>query len=131
MNKSDLWLVNAVVNDPKPSSVILTLQANVDLKLAIPARIEPVTFHLFEREYGPNSAYADVPIAGQTIKGNHTLGAKDNFTPLRNMTAWKKFVHQVVFQERTALSLQGETNAYLGKLKSHVKLDKDVVAPSE
>lgn len=131
MNKSDLWLINAVVNEPKPDSVILTLQAKVNLKLAVPARIEAVTFHLFERQYGVGDAYADVAIPGQTIKGNHTLGATDQFTPLQNMTAWEKFVEQVVFQEKTTLSLKGETNAYLGVLKSHVKLDKDITSPSK
>jgi hypothetical protein len=130
VNKSDLWLVNAQVVQPKADSVILTLQANVDLKLALPVRIEPVTLYLFEREYGHDNPYAAVDIGAQTIKGNYTLGVSDQFTPIRNQTVWEKFVKQVVFQEETSLAMYGKMTAYLGVLKSHVTMDKDVVAPS-
>jgi hypothetical protein len=131
VNKSDLWLVNAEVVQPKNDSVILTLKANVDLKLAIPVRIEPVTLNLFEREYGHDHPYAAVDISGQTIKGNHTLGVSDQFTPIQNMTVWEKFVKQVLFQEKTSLAMYGKLTAYLGVLKSHVTMDKDIVAPSK
>lgn len=131
VNKSDLWLVNAQVVQPKADSVILTLQANVDLKIALPVRIEPVTLHLFEREYGHDNPYAGVNIGGQTIKGNYTLGVSDQFTPIQNQTVWEKFVKQVLFQEETSLAMYGKLTAYLGVLKCHVTMDKDVVAPSK
>ena len=86
---------------------------------------------MFHREYGVGSTYADIAVPGQTVKGNHTLGAVEQFTPLLNMTGWEKFVQQAVTQEKTTVSLKGETDAFLGKLKTHVKLDKDVVAPSK
>ena len=130
VNKSDLWVVDAEVLQPKPESVILTLKANIDLKLALPVRIVPLTLHLFEREYGPEDAYAALPIAGQTIRGNYTLGVDNHLTQVLNMTAWDKFVHQVVFQKDTTLSLKSTTDAYLGVLKSHVTLNKDVSTPS-
>ncbi|KAJ5109721.1 hypothetical protein N7532_002366 [Penicillium argentinense] len=130
VNKSDIVLVNAIVNDPQPNSTLLTLQTKVDLKLALPARIEPVTFHLFQRDYGVDDAYADIDIPGQVIKGNHSLGIDNVRTPILNQTAWKEFVRQVVFQEETSLAMQGVTNAYLGVLKSHVHLNKDVVTPA-
>lgn len=131
VDKSDLVLVNAVVNQPKPDSVMLTLQTKVDLHLAVPARIEDLPLKLFERVYGTDDAYASIVLPGQTIKGNHSMGVSDQFTPLGNMTAWKMFVHQVVFQEETSLAVSGSTNAFLGVLKSHVHLNKNIVSPSE
>lgn len=122
-------LVNAVVNDPQPNSTIMTLETKVDLKIALTARIEPVTLALFQRDYGVDDAYAKIDIPGQKIKGNHSLGITDTLTPLLNQTAWREFVHQVVFQEEVSLALDGWTNAYLGVLKSHVHLDKNVVTP--
>ncbi|KAJ5752189.1 hypothetical protein N7520_009106 [Penicillium odoratum] len=130
VNKSDLVLINAVVNQPKPDSVMLTLETKVDLHLAIPARIENLTLDLFERAYGVKDAYATITIPGQTIKGNHTMGVSNQLTPLQNMTAWEEFVHQVVFQEQTSLAVSGQTNAFLGVLKSHVHLNKNIVTPS-
>lgn len=116
---------------PRPESVLLTLQAKIDLKIILPVRIEPVILSLFERNYGVNDAYGTASIPGQTIKGNYTLGVSDQFTPILNMTAWETFVRQVVFQEETTLSLKGVTNGYLGVLKCHVTMNKDVVTPSK
>lgn len=128
VNKADLVVVNADVLQPTPDSVILTLQSKVDLKLALAARIEPLNFHLFIRKdgYGADYPYANLPIPGQTIKGNYTLGVTDVSTPILNQTSWTEFVREIVFQKETTLSLKGVTNAYLGVLKSHVTLNKDV-----
>ncbi|KAJ5682073.1 uncharacterized protein N7477_002013 [Penicillium maclennaniae] len=132
VNKSDLWVVNADVLQPNPDSVVLTLQSKVDLKLALAARIDPLEFHLFIRKdgFGPDYPYANLPIPGQTIKGNYTLGVTDSFTPILNQTSWREFVREIVFQKETTLSLKGVTNAYLGVLKSHVTLNKDVTIPA-
>ncbi|KZN89015.1 hypothetical protein EN45_076080 [Penicillium chrysogenum] len=46
------------------------------------------------------------------------------------MTSWETFVGQTVFQKETALSLYGVTTGYLGVLKNHIVLDKDVVIPT-
>ncbi|KAJ5202100.1 uncharacterized protein N7498_006763 [Penicillium cinerascens] len=131
VNKSDIWVVNADVLQPKADSVILTLQAKVDLKLALAARIDPLSFHLFIRKdgYGADYPYANLPVPGQTIKGNHTLAVNDSFTPILNQTSWTEFVREIVFEKETTLSLKGVTNAYLGVLKSHVTLNKDVTTP--
>jgi hypothetical protein len=133
VNKADLWVVNADVLQPNPDSVMLTLESKVDLKLALAARIDPLQFHLFSRKdgFGADYPYADLPIPGQTIKGNYTLGVKDSFTPLLNQTSWKEFVREIVYQKETTLSLKGVTNAYLGVLKSHVTLNKDVTMPGK
>lgn len=131
VNESDIYVVAAKVMHPKPDSVIMSLHSKVNLKIALPARIEPLTFHLFVREpgYGPDYPYANTPIPGRTIIGNYSIGNHDVYTPILNQTSFTKFVHQIVFQKETTMSLRGQTNAYLGVLKSHVFLDKDVHAP--
>lgn len=47
VNKSNLLLVSGAVLQPKPESVQLTMKASIDLKVAVPVRIEAVTFDLF------------------------------------------------------------------------------------
>lgn len=123
-------MTKAVLTEPKPDSVLLTLETKVDLHLAIPARIESIPLYLYQKDYGTDWPYASVTVDGQTIKGNTTLGVYDVHSPILNETTWEEFVHQVVFQESTSLSVTGQTNAFLGVLKSHVHLNKDVVTPS-
>ncbi|CAG8243128.1 unnamed protein product [Penicillium salamii] len=130
VNKSDLWIVNAEVLNPTPTTVEMTLAAKVNLKLALGVRLDPVIFYAFVRSYGHENSYLQIDIPGQTIKGNYTLGVANQHTPLLNLTTWETFVHQTVFQKETALSLYGVTNGYLGVLKSHIVLNKDVMIPS-
>jgi hypothetical protein len=131
VDKSDLVLVNAAVLQPRAESIQLTLLSALDLKIALPVRIEPIVLDLFVRDTGPNEPWANVTIAGKTIKGNTTLGVTDVHTPLINTTTWTSYVHNVVFDKYAALSLKGPTNSYLGVLKSRVVMDKDIVSPSK
>ena len=131
VNKSSLVLVSASVLQPRPDSIQLTLLSALDLKLALPVRIEPITLSLYVRDTGANHPWGQVGIPGLTIRGNTTLGAENQPTPLLNETVWTDYVHDVVFQNETALSVKGTTNSYLGVLKSKVTMNKDIVSPSK
>ncbi|KAJ5970047.1 hypothetical protein N7501_006295 [Penicillium viridicatum] len=130
VNKSDLRIVNAEVMHPTADTVRMTLEAKVNLKLAMGVRLDPVVFYAFVRSAGHKNAYAGIEIPGQTIKGNYSLGVTDQLTPILNMTSWETFVSQAVSQKETALSLYGVTTGYLGVLKNHIVLDKDVAIPT-
>ncbi|KGO69854.1 Protein of unknown function DUF3712 [Penicillium italicum] len=130
VNKSDLRIVNAEVMHPTADTVRMTLEAKVNLKLALGVRLDPVVFYTFVRSTGHKNAYAGIEIPGQTIKGNYSLGVTDQLTPILNMTSWETFVSQAVIQKETALSLYGATTGYLGVLKNHIILDKDVMMPT-
>lgn len=116
---------------PTTDTVRMTLEAKVNLKIAMGVRLDPVVFYVFVRSAGHKNAYAGIEIPGQTIKGNYSLGVTDQSTPILNMTSWETFVSQAVFQKKTTLSLYGVTTGYLGALKNHIVLDKDVAIPSE
>ncbi|QQK43688.1 cytochrome P450 [Penicillium digitatum] len=131
VNKSDLRIVNAEVMHPTAETVRMTLEAKVNLKLALGVRLDPVVFYTFVRSAGYKNAYAGIKIPGQTIKGNYSLGVMDQLTPILNVTSWETFVSQAVLQKETALSLYGATTGYLGVLKNHFVLDKDVTMPGE
>ncbi|CAI7649557.1 uncharacterized protein N7487_007138 [Penicillium crustosum] len=130
VNKSDLRIVNAKVMHPTTDTVRMTLEAKVNLKIAMGVRLDPVVFYVFVRSAGHKNAYAGIEIPGQTIKGNYSLGVTDQSTPILNMTSWETFVSQAVFQKKTTLSLYGVTTGYLGALKNHIVLDKDVAIPT-
>jgi len=131
VNKSDLVLVNAAVLNPRPNIISLTLESALNLKIALPVRIEPITLDLFVRDVGPSNAWADATIDGKIIKGNTTLGVSNVETPLTNLTTWVEYVRNVVFEKETPLSVRGVTNSYLGALKSRVTMDKDVTSPGK
>jgi Protein of unknown function (DUF3712). len=131
VNKSDLVLVNASVLNPRPDKIELTLLSALDLKIALPVRIEPITLNLFVRDTGADNAWGQANLDGKVIKGNTTLGVTKIETPLTNLTTWDEYVHNVVFEKETALSVRGVTNSYLGVLKSKVTMDKDIMSPGK
>ncbi|KAJ5120997.1 uncharacterized protein N7515_008958 [Penicillium bovifimosum] len=130
VNKADIRLIKAEVMNPTPESVRMTLETKINLKLALPVRLDPVVFYTFVRKFGHETPYAAIDIPGQTVKGNYSLGVYDQFTPLLNLTTWEEFVHQAVYQEKTSLSLYGKTTGYLGVLKNKITLDRNIVIPT-
>lgn len=131
LDKSSLVLVSASVMQPRANSVQLSLMSKLDLKIALPVRIEPITLDLFVNDLGKANPWGNITIAGTTIKGNTSLGVQDVHLPFMNETTWTGYVRDVVFQEKTGLSLNGTTNSYLGVLKSTVTMNKDVISPSK
>lgn len=116
---------------PRPDSVQLTLQSSLDLHILLPVRIEPITLELYVGETGPEYPWADVTIPGLKVHGITTLGVENVPTPLINTTVWTDYVREVVFQKEAALGIKGATNSYLGVLKAHVNMQKNVVSPSK
>lgn len=124
-------LVEASVLNPQPDSIQLTLKSALNLKIALPVRIEPIDLDLYVRDYNDNKPWTNVTLDGLTIKGNTTLGVENQHRPLIDQDTWVDYVHSVVFNKESTLSLKGSTNSYLGVLKSHVTMDKDVTSPSK
>ncbi|KAJ5135031.1 uncharacterized protein N7515_004309 [Penicillium bovifimosum] len=130
VNKSDLVLVNASVLNPRPDKIELTLLSALDLKLALPVRIDPITLDLYVRDVGgPEDHWGQAHLDGKVIRGNTTLGVNNVETPLTNGTTWESYVRNVVFKKETPLSVRGTTMSYLGVIKSKVTMDKDIMSP--
>ncbi|KAB8072660.1 hypothetical protein BDV29DRAFT_202211 [Aspergillus leporis] len=125
VNHSDLVLTETSVMQPRPDSIMLSLKTALKLPIGVPVRIDPMAVSLFNRKQEGNGTWAIVYLDGATITGNTTLGTDNQFTPL-NVEQWKNYVHSVVFEKHAPLSVHGKTRAFLGKLKNHVTMDKDI-----
>lgn len=126
VDTSTLLLVKADVMKPRPDSVELTIESALKLPIGVPVRIDPMTLELFNRDNkGGNGTWGKLFLKDYTISGNTTLGVKNQHTPL-NVTEWTQYVHNVVFMKHGPLSVYGKTTAYLGQLKNHVTMDKDI-----
>jgi hypothetical protein len=132
VNKADLVLVNASVLNPRPDKIELTLLSALDLKLALPVRIDPITLDLYVRDAGgADDHWGQANLDGKVIRGNTTLGVNNVETPLTNATTWETYVRNVVFEKETPLSVRGTTMSYLGVIKSKVTMDKDIMSPGK
>ncbi|GAB1213865.1 hypothetical protein ATERTT37_003018 [Aspergillus terreus] len=125
IDHATLLVVDARIMQPKPDSVVLTLQTALDLPISLPVRLDSNVLNLFNRGQPGNSTYLKVYNKGEVIHGNTSMGVQEQFTPL-NLDPWKQYLHSVMFEPHAPLSAFGETNVHVGKLSSHIKVDKDV-----
>ncbi|KAK1148741.1 hypothetical protein N8T08_008626 [Aspergillus melleus] len=125
VDNSTLLLVKADVMHPRPESVQLTIESALKLPLGVPVRIDPMTLELFNRASPGNGTWGKLYLKDYVISGNTTLGVDKQFTPL-NVAEWTQYVHNVVFMKHGPLSVWGKTTAYLGQIKNHVTMDKDI-----
>lgn len=131
VDKSDLFLVSAKVMEPRPDSVVLSLESKINLHVLLHVRTQPLNLQLFVSDIGPQYPWGNVTLPGQMIAGNYSMGIRNQLTPFENRTTWVQYVHQVVYQKEASLSVKGQVNAFIGVLRNHVHMQKSITSPSE
>ncbi|UDD60979.1 hypothetical protein AFCA_008364 [Aspergillus flavus] len=125
IDDASLVLVEAKVMQPRPESVLLSIQTALRLGVNVPVRLDPNVLHLFNNDQPGNSTYLKVYNDAIVIHGNASIGVQNQPSPI-NPDPWKHYIRSVVFEPHAPLSAFGTTNIYLGKLKSHISLKKDL-----
>ncbi|KAE8138898.1 hypothetical protein BDV38DRAFT_291643 [Aspergillus pseudotamarii] len=125
IDNASLVLVEAKIMQPRPESVLLSIQTALKLTVDVPVRLDPNVLHLFNNDQPGNSTYLKVYNDAIVIHGNTSIGVQNQPSPI-NPDPWKHYVRSVVFEPHAPLSAFGTTNIYLGKLKSHITMKKDL-----
>ncbi|GKZ67680.1 hypothetical protein AnigIFM50267_002167 [Aspergillus niger] len=125
LDNGTLVLVHADVLQPRPNSIMLSINSALNLPISFPVRMDNLTLSLFNRFLPENNTWAKLYMDGATISGNTTLSVDDQFTPL-DVYQWTQYVRSVVFEAHAPLSVKAPVTAYIGKLKSHITLNKDI-----
>ncbi|KAI2898861.1 hypothetical protein CBS76997_818 [Aspergillus niger] len=125
LDNGTLVLVHADVLQPRPNSIMLSINSALKLPISFPVRMDNLTLSLFNRFLPENNTWAKLYMDGATISGNTTLSVDDQFTPL-DVYQWRQYVRSVVFEAHAPLSVKAPVTAYIGKLKSHITLNKDI-----
>ncbi|KNG81342.1 hypothetical protein ANOM_010345, partial [Aspergillus nomiae NRRL 13137] len=125
IDNASLVLVEAKIMQPRPESVLLSIQTALKLPVNVPVRLDPNVLHLFNNDEPGNSTYLKVYNDALEIQGTASIGVQNQPSPV-NPGPWKHYVRSVVFEPHAPLSAFGNTNIYLGKLKSHISLKKDL-----
>ncbi|OGM48180.1 hypothetical protein ABOM_002085 [Aspergillus bombycis] len=112
--------------NPRSHSVDLTINSTLHLPVDIPVRIDPLTLNLASVHGSSNSPFAQVYIPGITVGGTAVLGVQNQTTQLNNQQ-WLEYVRSMIFEETVAMSVAARVNAYLGKLKSSVVFNKEII----
>ncbi|ELR10037.1 hypothetical protein VC83_07374 [Pseudogymnoascus destructans] len=127
VNDANLPISSIGLSNPTSNSTEISLQANIKLPTPLSVHINPIPLSLFVNDGTKNIVpYTNIVLPENDLHGNTTLTITDQPAKILDTDIFTKFVHSVVFSEAFTLSVTGSANAYVGKLKARVHLQKDI-----
>ncbi|KFY44966.1 hypothetical protein V494_01219 [Pseudogymnoascus sp. VKM F-4513 (FW-928)] len=127
VNDADLPIYSASITNPTPESVQYSLVAGLSVPKPFSVQLQPIALNLLVDQEPPNrNPYITVNLPQQNLKGNATITVTNQTTTILDQDIFGTFLHNAVYQEKFVLSASGETDAHVGKLKAHIKLNKKV-----
>ncbi|KFY47496.1 hypothetical protein V495_01934 [Pseudogymnoascus sp. VKM F-4514 (FW-929)] len=127
VNDADLPIYSASITNPTPDSVQYSLKAGLAVPKPFTVKLKPIALNLLVDQNPPNvNPYVTVNLPEQNLKGNSNITITNQTTNILDQGIFGTFLHSAVYQETFVLSASGETDAYVGKLKAHIHLDKKV-----
>ncbi|OBT61226.1 hypothetical protein VE03_08700 [Pseudogymnoascus sp. 23342-1-I1] len=127
VNDASLPIYSASITNPTPESVQYSLFAGLNVPKPFTVKLKPIALNLLVDQEPPNrNPYITVQLPEQNLKGNATITVTNQTTNILDQEIFGTFLNSAVYQETFFLSASGETDAYVGKLKAHIRLDKKV-----
>jgi len=114
--------------NPTPTSVEYSLIASLKVPVAgLTVRLDPMTLELYNPTTKPNIIpYMQVSLPEYHLKGKTTVAVVNQTAQIENGSQFEEFLTQAIYAENFTLAAKGSTNAYLGKLKAKLTLDKEI-----
>lgn len=110
---------------PRPSSIMLSFKSSLKLPVGIPVWIEPFSLDIINRDVPGNNTWAKAYLPETDVKGSAIIGIKNQHTDL-NLEQWLHYINNAIFAANTPLSVKGTIDSFIGKLKAHISIDKDI-----
>jgi hypothetical protein len=110
---------------PRPSSVMLSFQSSLKLPIGVPVRIEPFPLDLINRDEPGNNTWAKAYLPQTDVKGSAMMGINNQRTDL-NIKQWLHYINNAISAASAPLSVKGSIDCFIGKLKAHIMIDKDI-----
>ncbi|OBT43684.1 hypothetical protein VE00_05562 [Pseudogymnoascus sp. WSF 3629] len=127
VNDASLPIYSASITNPTPDSVQYSLFAGLNVPKPFTVKLKPIALNLLVDQNPPNrNPYITVQLPEQNLKGNASITVTNQTTKILDKEIFGTFLHSAVYQETFILSASGATDAYVGKLKAHISLDKKV-----
>ncbi|OCK79487.1 hypothetical protein K432DRAFT_354827 [Lepidopterella palustris CBS 459.81] len=127
VNTAALPIHSAMMLNPTQNSILYSMVASVKVPKPFTVRLEPFTLSLFRSETLPHIIpYMKVTLPSMKLHGNATVRLDNQTATILNQPEFEAFLTNAVNSETFTMHARGETNAYIGKLKAHLKLDKSI-----
>jgi Protein of unknown function (DUF3712) len=127
VNDANIPISSIRIAHPTTDNARLSLQASIKLPTPLSVHLDPVPLSLFMNDGTANIVpYTSIVIPKSDLRGNTTLAFADQLVQILDKNIFAEFVNRVLFSKTFMLSVKGSTNAYVGKLKAHINLEKNI-----
>jgi len=110
-----------------PTQLNVTIHTELDTPL--PARLDPMTLHLYNSETPEYSPFLALQLPETHTNHLTELNIESQVVTISNETELIKWFSSVFDDRNTTLSNRGDTTVHLGALHYDVHLDKTVAMP--
>lgn len=126
VEKAHLDIYSAMLMNPSPDSVTVSLSAGFRIPKGFKVRLDPITLSLFNRNVTPIVPYINLALPEETFEGKATISITNQTVTLLDRGQFIDFLTVAVYGKTFKISAKGTTTAHLGALRAKLTLDKDV-----
>ncbi|PCH06625.1 Protein of unknown function DUF3712 [Penicillium occitanis (nom. inval.)] len=126
VEKAHLDIYSAMLMNPSPDSVTVSLSAGFKIPKGFKVRLDPIALSLFNRNVTPFVPYINVALPEETFEGKANISITNQTVTLLDRGQFIDFLTVAVYEKTFKMSAKGTTTAHLGALRAKLTLDKDV-----
>lgn len=127
VNHAKIPISAVTIANPNAKNILLSLTASIKLPTPLHVRIDPVPLNLYIKNGSEDSVpYTSFVLPENKLVGNTTLQFEDQQAQILDEKVFAQFVQNAIFSENFVLSVTGQTDVFVGKLKAHIHLTKDI-----
>jgi hypothetical protein len=127
INHAKIPISAVTIAKPSAKNALLSLKASIKLPTPLHVRTDPVPLNLYIKNGSEDSVpYTSFVLPANKLVGNTTLEFQDQLVQILDEKVFAEFVQNAIFSENFMLSVTGQSNAYVGSLKAHIHLTKDL-----
>lgn len=126
VEKAHLDIYSAMLMNPSPDSVTVSLSAGFKIPKGFKVRLDPIALSLFNRNVTQFVPYINVALPEETFEGKANISITNQTVTLLDRGQFIDFLTVAVYEKKFKMSAKGTTTAHLGALRAKLTLDKDV-----
>ncbi|GAM35148.1 hypothetical protein TCE0_017f03247 [Talaromyces pinophilus] len=126
VEKAHLNIYSAMLMNPSPDSVTVSLSAGFKIPKGFKVRLDPIALSLFNRNVTPIVPYINIALPEETFEGKANISITNQTVTLLDRGQFIDFLTVAVYEKTFKMSAKGTTTAHLGALRAKFTLDKDV-----
>jgi hypothetical protein len=131
VDQQTLTLHSAQLLHPAPGQMTFVLNSSITVPKPFTVVLDKMNLSLFVRDHKPQQPYVYLELPQNKLHGNASIYLAPQRANIVDKDQWLAFLNESMYSEELTLAAKGSSMGHFGKIKSKIKLDKDVKIKGE